>query len=71
MIKITKVMIVMVWLVFFEKNVILRTLGVRANTSKRISPFSVAKGLNAAMFLTVGGFPNKNNLVTFSTSFLT
>ena len=32
----------MVWLGFFEKNVFLRTSGVRA---KRISTFSVAKGL--------------------------
>ena len=36
----------MVWLGFFEKNVFLRTTGVRAKPSKRISTFSVAKGLN-------------------------
>ena len=35
----------MVWLGFFEKNVFLRTSGVRAKPSKRISTFSVAKGL--------------------------
>ena len=35
----------MVWLGFFEKNVFLRTTGVRAKPSKRISTFSVAKGL--------------------------
>ena len=45
-IKITEVTIFMVWLGFFEKNVFLRTSGVRANTSKLISTFSIAKRVN-------------------------
>ena len=44
----------MVWLGFFEKNVFLRTSGVRAKPSKRISTFSVAKGLTKIVVQKLG-----------------
>ena len=56
----------MVWLGFFEKNVFLRTSGVRAKPSKRISTFSVAKGLivNKIIFFQVKNVPKFINVGT-------